>query len=277
MTEQGYARPELLAEPEWLTQVIDDPHVRMVDCSSMEGYRRAHIPGAVGLPVLNWIKDPEHKAHVMPPQTFAALMEMLGIGEHTTVVTYDDVNGMLSTRLWWVLTYYGHTQAKVLNGGWQRWLHEGRPVSRDRSSPAPARFTPQVNASMICRLDDVRARLERPDVVLLDVRSRAEWTGEDRQGNQRGGHLPGARHHDWLQTTSADERRVFKPAAELRYGFEDLGATPDKEIVTYCQVGLRAAHQAFVLALLGYERVRNYDASMAEWANRDDTSLVEGP
>lgn len=274
MTDEGYARPELLAETDWLAQSMDDPNLRIVDCSTVDGYRRAHISGAVGLPVLNWIKDPERETHVMPPQPFASLTQVLGIDEQSTVVVYDDTNGMVSTRLWWVLNYYGHTNTKVLNGGWQRWMAEGRSVSRERTKAPTGGFTPRPNESMIARLEDVMDKIGDPHTVLLDVRSSGEWLGKEALGNNRTGHLPGAVHHDWLLTTTADERRVFKPAGELRASFEAVGATRDKEIITYCQVGLRAAHQAFVLSLLGYERVRNYDASMLEWANRTDTPLV---
>src|SRR5258708_37693656 len=118
-----YARRELLVEPEWVAEHANDPNVRIIDCATVEAYRRAHIPGAVQLPVHFYIKenDPEGSDHgvlVTPPAEFAALMSKLGVGPETTVVTYDDNNALVAARLWWVLKYYGHTKAKVLNGGW---------------------------------------------------------------------------------------------------------------------------------------------------------------
>src|SRR5690606_10596867 len=122
-----YARPQLLAEPDWLAQHLDDPKVRVIDCATLEAYRRAHIPGAVQLPVHFYIKDDgppgaDHGTFVMSPAAFEELMAKLGVSADTTVVTYDDNNALVASRLWWVLKYYGHTNAKVLNGGWHRWL-----------------------------------------------------------------------------------------------------------------------------------------------------------
>src|SRR5579884_846149 len=135
MTTDGYARPELLAEPDWLAEHAGDRNVRVVDCASLDAYRRAHIPGAVGLPVHFYIKDPADEKFVMPSDQFADLMGRLGVGDATTVVTYDDNNSLVATRLWWVLNDYGHPNAKVLNGGWHRWLTEGRPVFFDPTHP----------------------------------------------------------------------------------------------------------------------------------------------
>src|SRR5438105_1696775 len=102
----SYAHPELLAEPDWLAAHLHDPNVRVVDCATLEAYRRAHIPGAVGLPVHIYIKDPADETFVMPPEQYAELMSKLGIGDDTTVVSYDDNNSLVSTRFWWVLNYY---------------------------------------------------------------------------------------------------------------------------------------------------------------------------
>ena len=142
-TDQGYAHPELLAEPGWLWEHRDDPKLRMIDCASLEKYQRAHIPGAVGLPVHVWIKEVEEGIHVMGPEAFADLMGQLGVSDDTTVVTYDDWIGAYATRLWWVLKYYGHSNAKVLNGGWQRWVSEGRPVTFHQTVVEPGHFTPR--------------------------------------------------------------------------------------------------------------------------------------
>ena len=135
-----YARPELLAEPDWLAEHADDPQVRIIDCATLEAYRRAHVPGAVHLPVHYYIKEQGEREggagmYVMPPDEFAALMGSLGVDADTTVVTYDDNNALVASRLWWALNYYGHTKAKVLNGGWHRWLTEGRPVTFHGARP----------------------------------------------------------------------------------------------------------------------------------------------
>lgn len=272
---QEYARPELLAEPDWLQAHAQDANLRIIDCATLEAYRRAHIPGAVGLPVHIYIKDPDNEAFVMRPQQFKELMERLGVSDDTTVVTYDDNNALVAARLWWVLNYYGHTNAKVLNGGWHRWLTEGRPVTFHQTHAAPGSFTPHTNEALICSVDALKARVGDPALTILDVRSDEEWLGTNSRGNKRLGHVPGAAHLEWTNLVERDDTRTFKPADEMRALLRDAGANIDQEVVTYCQGGIRAAHVAFVLALLGNDRVRNYDGSMRDWANRDDTPLVK--
>lgn len=274
MASDDYARPALLAEPGWLAEHLDHPNVRVIDCATLDAYRRAHIPGAVGLPAHFYIKDPKNETFVMPADQFAELMGRLGIGDDTTVVTYDDNNSLLATRLWWVLNYYGHSNAKVLNGGWHRWLSEGRPVTTHAAHAEPATFTPVVHDELVCVVDDLKARIGQSGVQILDVRSDEEWAGENSRGNRRRGHVPGAVHLEWLNFISKDDRRVFLPPDELRRMLMAAAINPESEVVTYCQGGIRAAHALFVLKLLGFDRVRNYDGSMREWANRDDTALV---
>jgi thiosulfate/3-mercaptopyruvate sulfurtransferase len=232
-TDPGYARPELLAEPDWLWEHRDDPAVRVIDCAPLEAYRRAHIPGAVGLPVHFYIKDPTNDTYVMQPDQFKDLMERLGVTDDMTVVTYDDNNALVATRLWWVLNYYGHTNAKVLNGGWHRWLTEGRPITFHQTRPSRGSFTPRVNESMLCRLDDLMAKVQAGDTNILDVRTDEEWLGTNDRGNRRAGHVPGAKHLEWIHFVTSDDRRVFKPAAELRAMLREVGINPEQEVVTY--------------------------------------------
>jgi thiosulfate/3-mercaptopyruvate sulfurtransferase len=231
--DAGYARPELLAEPDWLQQHQDDPSVRLIDCAALDAYRRAHIPGAVGLPVHFYIKDPNDETFVMPPEQFKDLMERLGVSDGMTVVTYDDNNSLVAARLWWVLNYYGHTNATVLNGGWHRWLTEGHPVTFHQARTERGSFTPRPNESIICRVDDLKARVGAPDVGILDVRTDEEWLGTNDRGNKRVGHVPGAVHLEWLNFVTHDDRRVFKPASELRAMLREAGINPEQEVVTY--------------------------------------------
>jgi len=230
---EGYARPELLAEPDWLAAHAQDPQVRVIDCGTLEQYHRAHIAGAVGLPVHHYIKDRPGGLFVMPAEQFAELMGTLGVDATTTVIVYDDDNSRVATRLWWVLTYYGHTQTKVLNGGWHRWVTEGRPVTFTPATPPPATFHVSADENMICRLDDLKANLGRPGFSVLDVRSDEEWLGPNARGTKRRGHVPGAVHLEWINFISKDDRRVFLPADELRAMFASAGLPPEAEVVTY--------------------------------------------
>jgi thiosulfate/3-mercaptopyruvate sulfurtransferase len=277
-----YARPELLAEPDWLTQHADDPEVRIIDCSTVEAYRRAHIPGALQLPVHFYIKedDPEGSDHgtmVMPPRKFEELMAKLGVGPNTTIVTYDDNNALVAARLWWVLQYYGHTKAKVLNGGWHRWLSEGRPITfhSTRAPSASAAFVAKPRADVYADADLLKEKHADPACQVLDARTDGEWDGTNARGNRRSGRVPNARHLEWVRFVATDDFRKFLSAEAIQKLLDEAGIARERPTITYCQGGIRAAHAAFVLALLGYDDVRVYDGSMREWANRDDTPLVK--
>lgn len=233
MAEDGYAHPEMLAEPDWLAQHADDTNLRIVDCATIEAYRRAHIPGAVGLPVHIYIKDPADETFVMPPDQYAELMSRLGIGDDTTVVAYDDNNALVAARFWWVLNYYGHTNVKVLNGGWHRWLTEGRPITFHATHVEPGTFTPKANAELVCSADGLKERIGKAGVQILDVRTDEEWNGTNSRGNKRAGHVPGAVHLEWLNFVTKDDRRTFLPAGELRTMLAQAGVKPEAEVVTY--------------------------------------------
>jgi thiosulfate/3-mercaptopyruvate sulfurtransferase len=275
LASQGYAHPELLAEPDWLWEHHDDPSIRIIDCASLEKYERAHIPGAVALPVHPWIKEQDEGVHVMRSEAFAALMGSLGVSDDTTVVTYDDINTMFAARLWWVATYYGHSNIKILNGGWQRWVSEGQPITFHPTSPNPGSFTPRPNKSLICHLDYVLAKHQEPGTQVLDVLYEARYRGLDNPfGNKRVGHIPQAINLPIERFFINDDKRKFKSASELQALLAEVGLSPENEVIVHCQAGVRMTVGTFVLSLLGWSRVRSYDASMAEWANRDDTPLI---
>ena len=239
MAQAGYARPELLTETDWLEQHLDDPDIRIVDCDPYDVYRRAHIKGAVGIRVHHYIKQPEYPTDprkyplVAPPDTAREVMESLGVGDETHVVAYDSNGSLWAARLWWVLHYYGHTKVTVLNGGWQKWFDEGRPMTLDVPKPAAASFNPKVHPELVCTVDDATANLGNPDVVFLDVRSDGEWTGANNRGNKRAGRIPGAVHLEWLHFVHDRPYRTFKEAGELRSLLEQAGVPPDREVVTY--------------------------------------------
>ena len=232
MTEKGFAFPEYLAETKWLAEHFEDPDLRVVDMDIPEGYRRAHIPGAVTVPEHHYVKDPSNDVHVMPPTAFKELMDSLGIGDDTLVVAYDNSRGVYAARLWWTLRYYGHQRAKVLNGGWRKWFQEGRPATIDVPTlPGGISFTPHVDKSMIITTAELKEAYDTPDVVVWDVRSRGEFTGENPRTNRRPGHIPGAVHLEWLEAVNEDDH-TLKPPKKLRAMLSQRGISPDKEIVT---------------------------------------------
>ncbi|MEX2079982.1 MAG: rhodanese-like domain-containing protein, partial [Dehalococcoidia bacterium] len=165
------------------------------------------------------------------------------------------------------------TKAKVLNGGWHRWLSEGRPVTFHATKRPAAAFKAQPNASLYATVEYLKENHEDPACQVMDTRTDEEWAGTNSRGNKRVGRVPNARHLEWLNFVAKDDARKFLPAAELQRLVDEAGFVREKPVITYCQGGIRAAHAAFVLALLGYDDVRVYDGSMREWANRQDTPL----
>jgi thiosulfate/3-mercaptopyruvate sulfurtransferase len=233
MSETGFVRPELLADTAWLAQRLEDERLRVVDCDQPDGYRRAHIPGAVTLPAHHYLKETEDDPHVVGPQKFAGLIGRLGIDNETEVVAYDTYGGLYAARLWWALGYYGHDRVRVLNGGWNEWFREGRTISRHLEKPVSRTFVASPRNEWIERVEGLERTLAAPGRRILDVRSAAEYTGENARGTKRGGRIPGAVHYEWLRAVTADERRVFRGADEIRADLAVLGVSPDQEVVTY--------------------------------------------
>jgi len=226
-----YAHPEMLVDGDWLQAHLEDPNLRIVDCDPPDAYRRVHIPGSVN-PKDNFLKNPDDRRFIMTPEQFAEEMARLGIGDDTLVVSYD-AGSTTAGRLWWCLNYYGHTNAKVLDGGWNLWLKEGRPVTMAQPQvSAPGPFTPRADNTVYATAEHIMANLENPDVVVLDVRSDGEWDGSNTRGNKRGGHIPGAVHLEWVNNLTSDDEKRWKSADELREMYAACGLTPDKQIVT---------------------------------------------
>lgn len=273
---KGYAHSDLLVQTSWLAGHLSDPNVRLVDMGMPDGYLRAHIPGAVhpGPERSHWLKDPADPLHVLKPDTFRELVEGWGIGDGTQVVAYDEDGGHQAARLWSVMRHYGHDTVRILDGGWNKWLAEGRPATQAVPRHDGGSFTPKPRASVFVHVEEMKALVGQPAAQLLDVRSQGEWEGTVTRGNRRTGHIPGAAHMEWLDSVTGDGIKALRPADEVKRRLGAAGVTADKPIVTYCQGGVRASHTAFVLTLLGYKEVRIYDGSFAEWGNRDDTPIV---
>lgn len=232
-TGSGYAHPEFLVDAQWVEAHKDDPNVVVVDCDYEAGYLRGHIAGAVMVPD-NYEKDPDTgRVHILPPDKFAAMCQSLGIGDDSQVIAYDNNQSLYTARLWWALNYYGHTNVKVLNGGWRTWVQEGCAVSFDRPQPKTGvTFTPKVNDSIMVKADELKAACNLSDAVIWDVRSDGEYDGSNSRGNKRVGHVPGAVHLEWFNVMDRDTHQ-FKPADEVRKMLSDKGVTPDKAVFAY--------------------------------------------
>lgn len=276
----SYAHPELLAETEWLAEHLNNPRIRLVDCryyfdgrNGHAVYLDGHLPGAVHAGYPTELSDPSAiPPNLIPgPGQFAATMRQLGISRDTLVIGYDDEGGHYASRLWWLLTYYRHDPVKILNGGITKWLAEGRAVVAGPVEVSEGDFrSSEPRQEMRIRADQLLNRLGDPTLVLLDVRRGSEFNGDEVRA-ARGGRIPGARHLFWQENLHPDW--TFRPADELRQRHEAAGVAAGRSFVTYCQGGVRAAHAAFSLKLIGYEKVQMYDGSWAEWGNRNDLPI----
>jgi thiosulfate/3-mercaptopyruvate sulfurtransferase len=271
----GYARPEVLVETEWLAQHLEDPNLRLVESDEdILLYDQGHIPGAV---MIDWVGDLNDRVRrdYLGREGFERLCAEKGIANDTTVVFYGDKNNWWATYAFWVFQLFGHTNAKILNGGRKKWIDEGRPLSKETphyprtTYRAPERADYKIRAFR----DQVLAHVGG-QAPLVDVRSPAEYSGEllhmeayPQEGALRGGHIPGARNIPWGK--AAREDGTFKSPEELRQLYErDNGLAPEQNIIAYCRIGERSSHTWFVLTyLLGYPNVRNYDGSWTEWGN----------
>jgi thiosulfate/3-mercaptopyruvate sulfurtransferase len=194
---------------------------------------------------------------VLSPKPFAEQMRRLGLNPGSPVVIYDDHWGMPAARVLWSLARYGHHNAAVLDGGSDRWRAEGHLRTSDSFEPAPGHFVAQGDESHLAEGTWLRALDERSEVVLVDTRTPGEYTQ---------GHLPGAICWDWMNGVAGGSWDIRRPADELLGELTGLGITPDREVVTYCQSGVRAAHTYLILRDLGYSKVRLYDGSWLEWS-----------
>ena len=279
MATSGYAHPEVLVETEWVAEHLNDAGLRFVEADEdILLYEQGHIPGAVKLDWLVDVQDPLRRDFV-DKAGFEALLSRWGISNDTTVVFYGDRNNWYAAYSFWLFRYYGHTKALIMNGGRAKWVAEGRPVTREVPSIAPATYTAkEPDASIRAFREDVQATIGNTATSLVDVRSPAEYSGEklhmegyEQEGAQRAGHVPGAQSIPWATAANADG--TFKSADELKAIYEGKGVTADKPTIAYCRIGERSAHTWFVLTqLLGYDNVRNYDGSWTEWG-----SLVRVP
>jgi len=266
MTVPGYAT-DVLVDADWAKAHLDDPNVRFVEVDvDTTAYEQSHLPGAVGW---NWTSQLADgiRRDIASRDDFSKLLSESGIGPDTTIVLYGDNNNWFAAWAYWQLKLFGHADARILNGGRKYWLDNGLPLSTDVPAyPASGYRLPEPDFALRAFRDDILPRLGDPELVLVDVRSPAEFAGEIiappgmSETAQRPGHIPGAASIPWAQTVREDG--TFKSRDELSDLYEAKGVTPDKDVIAYCRIGERSSHSWFVLhELLGYRRVRNYDGS----------------
>lgn len=275
MSNKGYANPDVLVSTAWVASHLDSENIRLLESNEdVLLYDTGHIPGAQKIDWQEDLNDPIVRDYVNKEQ-FQALMERLGISNDTTIVFYGDKSNWWATYAFWVFQLFGHTNAKVMDGGRQKWAAEGRELTTETPSyPAGSYSALGRNDAAIRAVRDQVLAHQAAHKPLVDVRSPAEYKGEllhmadyPQEGSLRGGHIAGARNVPWAR--AANDDGTFKSAAELRAIYEEeQGLAADDDVIAYCRIGERSSHSWFVLTyLLGYKKVRNYDGSWTEWGN----------
>jgi len=268
-----------LVTTDWLAEHLTEPGLVVAEADeNPDVYDEGHIPGAVKLHWRDDLQDPLIR-DVVSKAEFERLMGARGIANDTSVLLYGDKNNWFAAYAYWYLKIYGHEDVRLLDGGRQKWIEEGRELTLEIPSPTAVEYTAKDrDESIRIRRDEVLAGLGDSGIELVDVRSPQEFSGElmappgyEQEGASRTGHIPGAQSIPWA--TAVRDDGTFKSTDELQEMYGSKGVTPDKEVRAYCRIGERSAHTWFVLReLLGYENVKNYDGSWTEWGN-----LVEVP
>jgi len=276
IASRGYARADALVSTDWVEQHLNDPDVRIIESNEDSLlYPFGHIPGSVQV---DWALDlnDQVRRDYLDRVSFEKLMSKIGVTRDMTVVFYGDKSNWWATYAFWVFQLFGHTNAKVMDGGRLKWEKEKRPMTREHPTYDATKYTSPER-------DDARIRAFRDEVMthirahkkLVDVRSPQEFSGErthmpeyPQEGVLRGGHIPGAKNVPWARAANPEDG-TFKDASALRAIYEgEIGLRPTDDVIAYCRIGERSSHTWFVLTfLLGYTQVRNYDGSWTEWGN----------
>ena len=278
----AYAHPESLVSPDWLEANLGAPGLVVIESDEdVLLFETGHVPGAVKVDWHTELNDSVIRDYVAA-DAFAALMSRKGISRDDTLVIYGDKSNWWATYALWVFKLFGHADVRILDGGRDKWIADGKPVTTD----APAR--PATTYPVVTR-DDSAIRAFLPDTLahigkpMIDVRSPEEFSGERThmpsypdEGALRGGHIPGAANVPWARAVNEDGTFKSRPELETIY-LEGAGLKPGDDIIAYCRIGERSSHSWFVLTyLLGFEGVRNYDGSWTEWGSAVRVPIEKG-
>ncbi len=289
----AYRDPNALVQTDWLEAHRGDTNLRIFDCtthlqpaepgsdipyrivSGKADYDAGHIPGAGFLDIQGELSDNTTKLRFMLPsaEEFAAVMSRHGVGEGTRVVLYSAGNIMWATRVWWMLRAFGFDNAAVLDGGWEKWRAEGRPVSTGPCTYPAAKFIARPHAGLFVGKEQVRAALGDSRTIIVNALSPDLHRGKRPSRYGRPGRVPGSVNVP-AATLLDSETKAFVPLADARTKFDATGVEKSKNVICYCGGGISATVDLFMLYQLGYQNLTLYDGSMGEWA-RDDSLPIE--
>ena len=272
----SYARPEALVDTAWVLEHLDDDQVHLIDVgSNPDAFAEGHLPGAQFINLGADLTDPNDpvRGQILTRQALSEPMSRLGVANGNTVVFYDNSSNLLAARAYWVLKYYQHDDVRIYNGGTKKWVADGNELTSEVVAATATNYgAGEADLSIRTTWQYVVDHTDDPSTLFCDARGPQEYAGTDVRSAQ-GGHVPGAISVEWVNAVNEDG--TFQEAAALAELYNKAGFTRDKEIITYCQTGVRGAHTWFVLSeLLGYPSVRNYDGSWEEYGNNPD-SVIE--
>jgi len=248
--------------------MLDDPKLILVDARSYKDYSEGHVPGAVNLDFFyyHWFDTSKDGMKAFNIQ-MRKLLSILGITKEKTIVFYDDVSGMSAARGVWLLTYFSHKKAFMLDGGIKKWKSYGLPIEIKTNGFKPAKFSGKINKNVFAGFEYIKKNLDK--IKLVDARAQGEFDGTVIRAARKG-HIPNAINIDW--TLNIEEDGTMKENESLSNLYK---LSKDDEIVTYCQGGYRAANSFLALKKLGFKNVKVYVGSWGEWGNRLDLPVEQ--
>ena len=266
-----------LVETDWLKKNLNSSAIRLIDMSDNTQYQRFHIPGALHLPYSAINKHNKQGVSIsIGRENIIKLLGLLGVNNNQHIIIYDDMGGLHASRLFWELEKIGHKKISLLNGGLVKWILEGNKVNAKATVLKATQYkTANMARDNVASYTQIKESTFSKDNVLLDVRSKDEYVGQIRY--PRSGHIPGAKWLEWQEAVDFENAFSMKKQSVLKQQLNDIGITDIKTPVTlYCQSGHRAAHSYFILRNLGYDKVRLYDGSLAEYYKIKSAPLNRG-
>ncbi|WFP60989.1 3-mercaptopyruvate sulfurtransferase [Mesorhizobium sp. WSM4904] len=274
-----------IVDADWLEKRLGTPGLTIIDASwylptqqrnAHAEYVAAHIPGARFLDQ-DAVSDPDSKLpHTLAsPQYFAQYVGSMGVSADDTIVVYDGPGLFSAPRAWWMFRVMGVFQVYILNGGFDRWREEGRPVTAEPTKTAPCVFYADFDAARVVSLDEMRRIVGSGESQIADARSPGRFAGTDPEPRPgvRSGHMPGAHN---VPVAALAENGELLPKDRLRKVLEDAGIDLSKPVVTSCGSGITAAAISLALETVGHTDNRLYDGSWTEWGGLSDTPVVTG-
>lgn len=285
-------KPGMLVDTAWLEAHLDDPKVRIIDCtvklipqpvgpsrveSGRARWEAGHIPGAAYLHMTEDLSAPRDGLPYNLPSTghMTALLSRIGVDNDTTIVLYGTAYPPAITRAWWVLRASGVQDVRILDGGWQRWVAEGRPTSIDIPTFRAGNFVASQRPELIADRGAVRDAIDDPGALLVNALSQDQFRGTGGAHYGRAGRIPGSVNVPTMNLIDPQTHR-YRPLSELEAMFAAEGAFERERVIAYCGGGIAASSTVFVLEMLGHPNAALYDKSLLEWSNDPELPMETG-